>query len=369
MAKPKPDPGHAGADIGGLIHQALADAQDRSHRDHLGCSQIGRPCEREVWYGWRWAKRPDHHGRLLRLFRRGQDEEEKIVADLRAIGLEVHDVSPKTKRQFTVSHLAGHIGGSLDGAGKGVPGQPLTWMVLEFKTSGLKSFNRLVKNLVEKEKPEHYVQMQLYMLFTGMKSALYLAVCKDNDEIHTELIEFDGPKAKAAREKAERIVKAEAPPPKIAQTSAWFQCHWCNHKDHCHGTSAPLPNCRTCTHAKPYLDEDFHGLWRCSRHGRPLSHQDQENGCSDHLYILGMLSFAEPVEADEKENFVRYQNAEGLQFYNGLADKPLELTGETPYSSREISELGSRVLTDDPLLESIRRHFGPLTIEQCTLRK
>lgn len=363
MPKPSADHDRPGNELASLVHQALADAQDRDHRDHLGGSQIGRTCEREIWYSWRWAQTPDFPGRVLRLFRRGQDEEEKVVADLRAIGLEVHDADPKTGRQFRVEHLAGHFGGSLDGAVTKVPGAPSTWMVLEIKTSGAKPFTKLVKDGVEKAKPEHFAQMQVYMKLTGMRSALYFSVRKDDDELYTELVPFDEGKAGAMLQRAENLVKATEPPAKIADSPAWYECKWCDHRDHCHGEAAPLVNCRTCVHATPDLSGDHHGRWVCSRDDRPLSHQDQAAGCRHHLYIPGMLAFADPVDADPDGTWVRYKSEQGVQFLNGLADKPIGETDELPWPSRNIHALGAKVLTDDPLLESIRRNFGPLDIE------
>jgi hypothetical protein len=43
-------------------------------REHLGGSQIGRECDRALWYGFRWATAPDFDGRLLRLFDTGHRE-------------------------------------------------------------------------------------------------------------------------------------------------------------------------------------------------------------------------------------------------------------------------------------------------------
>lgn len=353
-----------GNELAGLIHQALADGQDRDNRNHLGGSVIGRSCEREVWLSWRWARRPDFPGRIIRLFRRGQDEEEKVVADLRAIGLEVHDTDPKTGRQFRVEHMAGHFGGSLDGAVKGVPGHEATWMVLEIKTSASKPFAKLVKQGVEKAKPEHFAQMQTYMRLTGMKMALYLAVQKDDDELYTELVPFDKGKADAMLQRAENLIKATEPPARIADSPAWYECKWCDHRDTCHGEEAPLVNCRTCVHATPDLSGDHHCRWVCGKHNRPLTRQDQEAGCEDHLYIPGLLPFADPVDADPDGAWVRYKSEQGVQFLNGLADKPIGENEEQPWSSRNIHALGAKVLTDDPLLESIRRNFGPIDIEQ-----
>ena len=358
-----------GADISGLIFKALEDSQDRDPRGHLGCSIIGRECDREIWYTWRWAKSPDFPGRILRLFRRGHEEEPNVVKDLRSLGAEVHDAEPTPGQQFRVTDIGGHLGGSLDGAIANVPGFGPTWMVLEIKTSGSKPFAKLVKDGVEKTKPEHFAQMMLYMRGTGMKKALYLAVCKDNDDIYTEVVDFDKATADAAFEKAKGIVEATKPPSKISDNPSWWKCKFCNHKPHCQGDDAPEVNCRTCVHATPEIDEDRHGLWTCSKWKKGLNQAEQQAGCDEHLYIPGMLNFAEAVDADPEDGWIEYKSEQGVFFRNSgksyakMTDKHDQQGAGTPWESDDIHTLGAKVLTDDPLLESIRRNFGPTKIE------
>ena len=75
--------------------QALIDKHHETHaeppRPHMGCSQLGHPCDRWLWLSFRWAVQPTFPGRILRLFRRGQNEETTIISDLRAIGLDIRN--------------------------------------------------------------------------------------------------------------------------------------------------------------------------------------------------------------------------------------------------------------------------------------
>jgi len=64
-------------------------------RAHLGGSFIGRKCSRQLWYNFRWALRPKHEGRILRLFERGHREEFSFVSYLRLIGIEVREYSER----------------------------------------------------------------------------------------------------------------------------------------------------------------------------------------------------------------------------------------------------------------------------------
>ena len=87
-----------------------------------------------------------------------------------------------------------------------MPEAPEKRHVLEIKTHSKKSFDALVKDGVEKSKPQHFVQMQVYMAAFDVDRALYYAVCKDDDRIYTERIEYDPKFADGLRDKAHRII-------------------------------------------------------------------------------------------------------------------------------------------------------------------
>ena len=98
---------------------------------------------------------------------RGRVVSRPVVDLLRRAGVEVWEAD-EHGRQFRVSAVGGHFGGSLDGAARGLVEAPEKLHVLEFKTSGDKPFRDLVKNGVEKSKPEHFAQMQAYMHLMGI---------------------------------------------------------------------------------------------------------------------------------------------------------------------------------------------------------
>jgi hypothetical protein len=64
-------------------------AQPNGLRLHLGASGLGHKCDRWIWLSFRWAIQEQFPGRILRLFRRGHNEEATIVADLEAIGIKI----------------------------------------------------------------------------------------------------------------------------------------------------------------------------------------------------------------------------------------------------------------------------------------
>ena len=336
-----PEPMHT---TSALIYQAYESDADDGHRPHLGASLIGHACERHLWLTFRWARAKKWPGRMLRLFETGQLEEPRLVKNLRRIGVQVHETAPDGK-QWRVSELGGHFGGSMDGAGVGFPEAPKTWHVLEFKTHNDKSFNELVKGGVEKAKPMHYAQMQTYMGLTGMERAFYMAVNKNDDTLYTERIEFDMVQFKKIMERAERVIRAAEPPLRCSNDPSWYVCKMCDFHPLCHGEEAPDVNCRTCAHATPEMEGD--ARWTCSgpgkKHGAVIPStgviplEDQREGCAGHRYIPILLErFAK--QKDYVNGDVVYAHEHG-EFANGQ--------GPGALSSLEIKACAQKVMLAD----------------------
>ncbi len=265
----------------GLIDKHHENAAEDHRRDHFGASMLGHKCERYLWLNFRWAFREQVPGRIRRLFRRGHNEEASIIADLRAIGCDVRDRQPDGSGQWRVV-LAPHVGGSLDAIiESGVPEAKKSRHVAEFKTHSLKSFDDLVAKGVAKSKPLHHVQMQAYMHGTGIERALYVAVCKDDDRLHVERIEYDKAFALKAIERGARIALTERMPPGISQDPSWYECKFCPARDLCHGSKTTTEiNCRTCANSTPSDD----GQWQCARwDDEPIPPDAQRAGCSAHV--------------------------------------------------------------------------------------
>lgn len=265
--------------------------------------------------------------------------------ELRGIGCEVH--ADDGGAQYRVSAVGGHFGGSMDGVIRGLPEAPKAWHVLEVKTHSAKSFADLEKKGVRGAKPMHWTQMQAYMDLVGIDRALYYAVNKDTDAIYTERVEHDKVEAALIVARAERIVRASEPPPRISNDPAWFECKWCRFKDQCHGTAAPEVNCRTCAHATPALDREG-GTWTCNC-GTPkplvtLPVHHQRVGCEQHRYIPVLLQrIGEPVDSDGDS--VTYQTPAGARFVNGPAPG---------FASAEIRAAQDKGSLTDPLIQKLK---------------
>lgn len=258
-------------------------------RAHLGASQLGHPCDRWLWLSFRWAVIERHEGRMLRLFRRGQNEEATILADLELAGVTIET----TQASFVFS---GHVSGSADAIVSNVPEAPKTRHVAEFKTHSDKSFAALEKDGVAKSKPMHWVQMQVYMHGAGLDRALYVAVNKNDDRMHIERIHYNKDAALAAIERGRRISEAERMPEPVAGASAaWYQCKICPARDFCHTTKLTWEvNCRTCAHSTPRPD----GLWHCAVWDDAIPTPAQRLGCTSHVLHPDLVPW-QPVDSPD----------------------------------------------------------------------
>ena len=268
------------------IEEWCVEKYSDGHRKHLGGSMIGRKCSRELYYAFRWVKKPDftgrnmqgeqtrHAGQTLRLFQRGHNEEIPFTEYLVGIGCRL-EATPET--QMRISDVGGHFGGSLDNVGYlperyGVPDR----MLFEFKTMNMASFNKM-KNKIKKNKtaglmkpifpdvyPIYWSQVCVYGYKMGLKYVYFMGVDKNTDELHVEIVELDWEHGKTMLDKAAMIITAKTAPPKISLHRTFMDCQWCNFTDICHGDANgnKLPvekNCRACKHGTAADDKK----WTC----------------------------------------------------------------------------------------------------------
>ncbi len=324
-------------------------------RGHLGASMIGDRCSRKLFNSFRWVLAPNFSGRVLRLFERGQNEEAILVSNLRAIGVEVWECDPTTGGQFRMSEVGGHFAGSTDGICKGVPEAPKTPHILEFKTVNKKGFDRLCKAGVETDQPRHFAQMQVYMKGFKLTRALYLSVCKDDDRIYMERINYDAKKAKALIGKAENIITAPQPSDcaKVSERPDWYECKFCDYSEVCHQEKIPEVNCRTCAHSTPEIDRDK-PTWTCAKHDKEITESEQRTGCDQHVFIPGFIP-GEMIGASEKDNSITYKLPDGREIVN------CEQPGDNHYTSTELHVMDLK-MANDPAATDIRNAFNAMFI-------
>jgi hypothetical protein len=210
-------------------------------------------------------------------------EEATIAADLKAIGIEIHSTEGEQARVDFGSHVSGSLDGIIE---SGVPGAPKARHIFEAKTHSKKSFDDLVKHGVEKSKPVHAAQMQVYMHGTNIDRALYFAVCKDDDRIYTERLRYSRTEAERLIARGHRIALADRMPEPLSSNPSWYECKFCAGHDFCHGSKKTKEvNCRTCAHstAEPSTpDSDAH--WTCARFwSGVIPIKTQYTGCDSHV--------------------------------------------------------------------------------------
>jgi hypothetical protein len=337
-----PQPEHSTA---GAILRWYEASQDGGHRPHLGASIIGHSCERHLWLTFRWAKAQRWDGRMLRLFDDGKRAEARFVQELRAIGCEVweHDAAGQ---QFRVNAWFGHFGGSVDAVASGIPEAPKTTHIVEFKTSNEKLFKALSKDGVRKSKPQHFAQIQVYMGLLDLTRALYMVENKNDASIYTERVDYEPATFDALLAKAQRIVTATEPPPRLSDDPTYYECRWCNHFDLCHGQAVPEVNCRTCAHSTPEMLGD--SAWSCARLQQDvIPIETQRAGCAQHLYIPALLSRI-GAAVDATDDSVTYAAPDGSTFVNGPAPG---------FSSVEIAAARATVMLTDPVVQAVKAEF------------
>jgi hypothetical protein len=333
-------------------------------RPYLGGSEIGNPCERALWYSFRWATRKQFIGRMLRLFQRGHREEPWLVDDMRAAGITVWPLNPATKQQWgwTEPSVGHHYAGHGDGVLKGVPEAPKAPHIWECKTHATKSFIDVKAKGVEKSKPKHFFQMQQYMHWSiadfgktnGCQRALYTAVCKETDEIFTERVRYDETIALGLIAKAKRVIFAATPLAKMNEDPTWYECKFCDEHPVCHGMAVPRATCRSCIHSTPEIDGK--ARWTCnlaaagkvtdgsSKIDIPV--EIQRIGCENHRFIPDLLkNWATPIDGSAENNWVRYRVIEtGAEFCNSFA--PEGITSAEIHAAKD-----KRALTDKGVQE------------------
>ena len=241
----------------------------------LGSSFIGQECFRHVWLDWRGFAREKFDGRMLRLFETGHQQEERIVADLRRAGFSVWDRDPETGKQFEFKDETGHFITKIDGIIKGVLESENKPHVLEIKTHNKNSFSGVIKKGVREGKPEHYAQVQTSMALSKMTRALYVAVCKDDEQFYIERIKEDKDEQKKLLGKIEKLTEARLRPAGISDDGSAFGCKFCGMKQACTRQVEPLRHCRTCSMCTPGEE----GKWVCELNKETLSIDRQRLGC------------------------------------------------------------------------------------------
>lgn len=291
------------------IYKAYEDSNESWDSLGISVGELGTECDRALFYSFRWATPVEsHEGRVVRIFRRGDIEEDRLVVDLEQIGVEVFGL------QDRIRLVSGHVRGKIDGRLLGVPEAPKTEHLFEAKSSNDANFKVLVRDKCKKAQPKHYVQCQIGMHCFGLTRALYVVTNKNDEHIYAERIEYDIDFCLRLLARAQRIIGMDAPPKRINEKPEFFGCSFCKHKPVCHEGAWSRVTCRSCIYASP----EMHGnaAWSCARWQKPISFDEQKVGCGAHLHLPGLVH-GEQVDADEESGTITYKMNDGETWVDG----------------------------------------------------
>jgi hypothetical protein len=219
---------------------------------------------------------------MYRLFQRGKLEEARFIEYLRGIGFTVWEVT-EDGEQHRIIIAQGHGGGSLDG----VCMFPQEYQIdepflVEFKTNGTgRGFTELSQG-VQLAKPRHYAQMCVYGFKYQLRYGLYLNTNKNDDDIYVEIVKLNWTLAQELEAKAENIIASQEPLARIAESPAYFECKYCDCKDHCFNQRMPDKNCRSCIEAVTIEK----ARWYCQLFDQTIPKDFIKSGCDEWKPII-----------------------------------------------------------------------------------
>lgn len=293
-------------------------------RRYLGASQIGDPCARKLWYGFRHALPRTISASGYRAIKDGYHGEMVMINWLRSLpGIDLWTSDPDAPdSQIGFAAVAGHFRGHVDGVISGLYQAPKTPHVWEMKVCNEAKFNKLVKLIAQHgEKAAllhwdeiYYAQAQIYMQQLELTRHYLTVATPGNRQLVSCRTVYRATDAKALLKKAETIITAERPPLKLSDNPSWYVCKFCDVHALCHGQAMPAVNCRTCAHSTARMDES--APWTCEL-SQPSIHGDQ-TGCDHHAYHPDLLAnHAQAVNANPKTGVITFKRKDGSEVLNG----------------------------------------------------
>lgn len=310
-----PDPTLAAVD------RQLEALQDRWRSRGLSMGLIGEPCDRKMFYYFRWATTPKPFSvDALKRFADGHTGEALQAKRLRLVEeITLWTVDPERDgKQYAVSDHGGHLQGRIDGVILGLLQAPNTPHIWEHKQVEEKSQRKLEKykeQLGEKNalfawKPLYWATAQVYMHYVQLDRHYMTVASPGGRHSISVRTEYNAKDAKALVARAAKVIEATCTPPKLSHDPSWHECRWCDHHAVCHQGEKPPINCRTCLASTP-----VEGGWRCDRWDMPLSFEQQQAGCRDHLYLPSLID-GEQTDAADDGAWVEYRMRDGSTWRN-----------------------------------------------------
>jgi hypothetical protein len=273
-------------------------------RRYLGMSEIGKPCQRELFYSFRGVARRIISSQGIKAIEDGYDQEAKTIARLRAVpGIELYNDNGEGQ-QIGFEMLLSHFRGHCDGVVKGLLQSPATWHVFEHKSVNETKFNKLISLVQSKGEKQaliewdeiYFSQAQIYMRCLDI-TRHYMVVSTPGGRAHTSCrTEYSAKKADLIIEKAQSIIFDNfLIPARISNKREAFSCKFCAFIGICHDGDIPDVNCRSCRYRECVKD----GQNNCLASGEIIPDDVIDVGCSDHIFNPALMP--EPAKLIEHE--------------------------------------------------------------------
>lgn len=270
------------------INHAIQTNDVPKQSNSLSPSMLNHPCPRHVFYQFRWASNPvAHTAKTLRIFNRGHRDESQLIQWLQQAGIVVQHVD--NGNQIGYEEYNGHVKGFVDG----VLIINDDHYILECKSINLSTFKVIKGGGLKIGKPEHYLQVQLYMYFMKLPKAIYIAVNKNNDDLYIEKIDYNEDSIRNIMGLTAQLLFTNEIPPQVHGHPQGYTCQrfgGCPHVGTCFGTDKPLQTCRSCIHGSPFIDEDVNkNSWHCKKHNINIPLEEQATkavNCSDYSRLF-----------------------------------------------------------------------------------
>lgn len=232
-------------------------------RGYCGLSNIGEKCYRKLQFDHYWAYKISRSKRMERLLKTGHILEPMVIQEICSLGFAV--VEYGNDIIGSAGHWLGHEDAVLFDGTRNI--------LCEIKTHKHSEFTKLKKQGFAKSHVKHYEQMIAYMGYKKLSKGLYVAINKDNSEIHIEEIDFDGGLFEELSRKQMDIIAVDYLHKRIGNNSAaWFECRLCDACDVCFGKAPVEKNYRTS--AKTDIEDG--GIWSVDGVEISLSVQELE---------------------------------------------------------------------------------------------
>lgn len=275
-------------------------------RGYLGASAIGAECERRIWNSFHWVTKEKMEARSIKAIEDGHHSEEVMAGRLRMVEGVMLCTHNDDGYQFGFED--GHMRGHLDGLIEGVGEEPQKTHVWEHKCVNVDKFTKMMKAKIEHgEKKalenwdiQYYAQAQVYMHQFELDWH-YMTICTPGSRDETScLTPYNKDAAEYyCKERPQRIINADRPPPRVSENPAWFLCKMCPHSGNCHEEKLPQINCRTCVYSTPLPD----GKWMCGFHTKTVTTEEQQAGCEHHLFNPHLMP---GQQTDAGEDWIEY---------------------------------------------------------------